>query len=79
MSRIRIITKADRAQSQCTGKQSYPKEDIAMRYAQRHADQIQQTMFVYQCDICSNFHLSSICLTNPKSPFPVASAAVFPK
>ena len=79
MSRIGIVTKDQRAQSQCTGKQSYPKEDVAIRYAQRHANQIKQTMFVYSCDLCSQWHLSSHCMTNPNSPFPVASAAVFAK
>lgn len=84
MNKPRIVTleekKALRAYSQCHKKSAYPTEEKAARYAQVSADREQSEMFLYSCDICKKWHISSKFL--PSSMLhghPQAQTAIFPK
>lgn len=68
-----------RAKSQCMDKASYASEERALRYAQKSADRSGLTMFVYPCDICSGWHMSSQNRRPTFVGFPLPTAVAFPK
>ena len=74
------VWKEMRAEKQCRNKSAYPTEAKATKYAQASADRAQKEITIYECDICCQWHLSSMFIP-PKylNGRPPAQAIVFPR
>jgi hypothetical protein len=67
-----------RAKSQCYGKKWHLTERFAMLAAQASADLWNEPVFVYPCDFCKGWHLTTKVLPHGRG-FPRPTNTAFPK